>query len=39
MLIGTPSSQFSFIGNIVECRREGRCFMIMVSPTNNLDVE
>jgi hypothetical protein len=39
MLVGTPFSQFSFNGGIVECRREGKCFMIMVFPTNNLDVE
>jgi hypothetical protein len=39
MFVGTPSSQFSLSGGIVECKREGRCFMIMAFPTNNLDVE
>jgi hypothetical protein len=39
MLVGIPSSQFSFSGGIVECKREGKCFMIMAFPTNNLDLE
>jgi hypothetical protein len=39
MLVGTPFSQFSFNGGVVECRRDERCFMLMAFPTNNLDVE
>jgi hypothetical protein len=39
MLVGIPSSKFSFNGGIVECRREGRHFMIMAFPTKNLDLE
>jgi len=39
MFVGTSSSQFSLSGDVVECRKEGRRFMIMVFPTNNLDLE
>jgi hypothetical protein len=39
MFVGISFSQFSFNGGVVECRREGRCFMLMVFPTNNLDIE
>jgi hypothetical protein len=39
MFVGIPSSQYSLSGGIVECKREGKCFMIMAFPTNNLDIE